>query len=169
MALPVSRAGRAAFWLGTPLVVAGSLFWPHRSAWLPGPLADVSFDYPATLVALAILMFVLVQRRRTPAARPSLSLAAFDLPTCVAGIESVRLIGWSLRCHGFTDSRQPAEIVASGASLSGAVLLATVAAGALAARACGQRSRLGVTAVAVAVVAQIMMQWGFLWLFVNAG
>jgi hypothetical protein len=164
---------RRAFWAGVPLACAAILFWPAGSTLrvrdvpfalelngvdsrLPWPIADAWYHYPATLLALAVLGLVAV--RRSPG-RPPLWLPTFFLPTCLCGIESTALLSWSLRCHAVVDPPEPAAVIVAGFLLSNAVLLATVAAGACAARRLGCRSRLPIPPVVGAILAGNALPW----------
>ena len=180
--LPGGLAGvrRAAFWWGLPAVFAAILFWPTTSTVsigdapfsitlnavvspLPSPLADVQYHYPATVLALGVLaLFAWRQRGR----RRTVWLPTFALPTYLAGIESTRLAWWSLRCHSITDPPEPLAVVTFGLLLSTSVLLASIVAGALTARACGHRARLWlpIPPAAFAVLVGNALTW---WLLIE--
>jgi hypothetical protein len=164
---------RRAFWAGVPIAFAAILFWPTGSTLrvggvpfalelngvdprLPWPIADVWSHYPATLLAVAVLVLVAVRRR--PGRQPRF-LPTFFLPTYVGGIESAGLLSWSLRCHSLVDPPEPAAVLVAGVLLSNAVLLATVAVGALAARTGGHRRLFPIPPVVGAILASNALPW----------
>jgi len=175
-----------ALWGGVPLVVAVLLFRPHESVvyvgggsisintvppGLPSPLAELCFFYPATLFSVAVLVGLAAWRRVYGARGASqlVELSALFLPTYVAGYESIKLVGWSLRCHDIVNPPPMRDVIAAGGALSGAALVSTVVLCGLAARAFGHRSRVRVPVCpgAVAVVTSVALCWWFLWIILT--
>jgi len=176
----LERAARIAFWIGAPLAVAGLLFWPRGSvivvrdapfsleinpvrSTLPSPLSDLLFFYPATILALGVLLACTSARhwRWLAVHRREVWLPTFFLPTCLAGMESTGLITWSMRCHSVTSPLAVRAILFDGAVLSAGTLVLTTVLGGLSALAWGHRSRIGlrVPPVVGAIVAAVAMQW----------
>ena len=132
----------------------------------PWPWGQVCSFYPATLVAMAVVaVAVRVALRSRLTTAPFRFLPTLFLPSYIGGIESVRLVSWSLRCHDLTAPVEPGAAAVSGAILSGVVLLATIALGGVGARALGLRTRFGlpVPAAPIAVLMQTMLLWWVLW------
>jgi hypothetical protein len=178
------RTARRAFWIGVPASVATVLFWPSHSVLyvgddpfslvlnpvrsaLPPPLDDISFFYPATVLSLGILALCALTRRacgvRYEAWPPR--LPTFFLPTYLAAIESIDLLSRSMRCHSMTAPAPLDEVLAQGVVLTAAACAVTILAGALAASACGHRSRglLPVPGVIFPIVAGALLPWWLVW------
>ena len=184
----LQRGARAAFWIAVPFTILGILIWPRSSVivvgstpfsleinpvptGLPSPLADLFLFYPATLLAAGVLLLCKSARHRRWRAlhERAVPLPTFFLPAYVAGIESIGLISWSMRCHSVTAPPPLQTVVLDGALLSGAVLLSTMLLGSLAAKAWGHRARIGLPLPPAvgAIAAAIAVQWWFLFAIVS--
>lgn len=182
------RAARLAFWVGLPLTLMAMPLQPRRSvvyvSWdpfsielnpirssLPPPLDELSFFYPATLLGLGVLILCVIGRPRWGLRyRPWPGrLPVFFLPTCLAGIESVGVLLWSMRCHSVTAPPSLEEVVESGLLLTTTAFAITILTGALAASVFGHRARnaMPVPAVVFPIVAAVTLQWWFLWCVVT--
>jgi hypothetical protein len=130
---------------------------------LPIPVADLLCYYVATILCLCVLgVFVLHSLRRAAVTAPErIWLPTFFLPTYIAGLESLRLFVWSMRCTPGASSMNPAEEVAWGMVINAEAFLLTIVSGGLAARLCGHRSALGlpIPAVVVPIVAGVALPW----------
>jgi hypothetical protein len=75
-----------------------------------------------------------------------------------------------MRCHSLTAPPRLEDVVLNGAALSASALLLTIVLGALAARAWGHRSRMGlpVPPVVGAIVVSVLLPWWLLWRLVAA-
>jgi hypothetical protein len=163
------------FWLGA-LVIALGLVLPFGEVierlvvsffeldWdrspVPVLLAALCFSFPATLLAVAVLVGAVVVRRLRGATGHvrSVALPTFLLPTHVAGLESLKLMISFFQAP----IRKLALIYIV---LTGCALLLAIVVGGLGARAWGHRSRMGLpVAPAVgAVVASTALLWWTIW------
>lgn len=175
----VERACGVCFWLGA-LAVALGLILPLNGAvesllvstfdldWtrsrVPVLLAALCWSYPATLLALAVLVGAVVMRRVRGATAHvrSVALPTFLLPTYVAGLESLELLTSPL-CPISRSSLVYA--IVTRAIVTGCALLFAIVLGGLGARAWGHHSRMGlpVPPAAGAVAASLALQWWIVW------
>ena len=184
----VDRALRVAFWCGVPIATAALLFWPAGSVLvvgdnpfslvlnpvqtsLPFPLGELWYFYPATAFGLAVLLSWLLVRGREHASASvtPVWLVTFFLPTLLAGIESIKLIQWSMRCNSMTAPRPVTDVVMEGASLTALALFVSIVIGGLSARYSGHRCMLWlpVPLVVPAVLVSIALPWWLVWRMVS--
>lgn len=187
-AILADKVLHVAFWCGVPVATLAILLWPARSVLvvgdnpfslvlnpvqtsLPFPLGELWYFYPATAFGLAVLLvWLVVQRRKhVPADAPSVWLLAFFLPTLVAGIESIKLMQWSMRSHSITAPRPVNDVIIEGASLNALAFFITIVMGGLSARSSGHRSMfwLPVPLAVPAVLASVALPWWLMWLLVS--
>jgi len=181
------RIAHAVFWFGVPLLMLAILLWPEGYVvfvayeafsielipapdTLPFPLAELAMFYPATCLGLLLVLAAGVVHRNDRAKGARLvPLPSLFLPTYLAGLETIGLYLWSLRCHGLVEAPDPIGAIADGFGLSAVVFLLTIVVGGAVGRVVGHRSRLGlpVPAVVFAIVTSSALPWLVAWRMVQ--
>jgi len=167
----VQRAVTVAWWWGVPVATLWMVLrLPPLEGielfdLLPETIADLLYWFPATFFGVAVLGSAVWRRRcEQPGVLPAMVwLPTFFLPTYLAGVESLGVLAWCLRCTpGATlNSATALEKMTWGMWLTSEALVVSVIAGGVAARVCGHRSTLGlpVPPVVGAIGASMALQW----------